>query len=56
MLGEMNAGKTSLMYRFETRRFNAYTTPSVSCDLKVAKVTMVDGKAVGMHLWDIPGR
>ena len=55
MLGESNVGKTSLIKGFQSKDFSKYTDATMSCDLTSAKVTMYDGKAVGIHLWDIPG-
>lgn len=55
MLGESDAGKTSLMLRFTDNVYVKDSTCTVGIDIKLKKVK-IDGYILKLQIWDTAGQ
>jgi len=55
LLGNSGVGKTSLMQKWVTQRFNQIYKATIGADFLTKKIE-IDGKAVTMQIWDTAGQ
>ena len=56
LIGDSNAGKTSLLKRFTADEFELNSTPSVGVDYATRQLESPDGQTVEAQVWDTGGQ
>ena len=55
VLGNCNAGKTQLINRFVSNRFDEEYRATIACDFSI-KILEIDGNEIRLQLWDLQGQ
>ena len=54
VIGDMGSGKTSIINKFVSDKFDASYKATVVCEFSL-KVIQMNGVQIRLHLWDIAG-
>ena len=52
VLGNSNAGKTQLINRFVSNRFDEEYRATIACDFSI-KILEIEGNEIRLQLWDL---
>ena len=55
VLGNSNAGKTQIINRFVSNRFDQEYRATIACDFSI-KILEIDGTEIRLQLWDLQGQ
>ena len=55
VLGNSNAGKTQIINRFVSDRFDTEYKATIACDFSI-KILNIDGNEIRLQLWDLQGQ
>ena len=54
VIGNQNAGKTQMINRFVSNRFQEEYKPTICCDFAI-KILEIDGNEIRLQMWDLQG-
>lgn len=54
IVGNSNAGKTQLINRFVSNKFDEEYRATIACDFAI-KILEIDGEQIRLQMWDIQG-